>query len=57
MKKTWNTPECKELTWDKTMSGEDNAGEETTNYPCTNQPGDLKDGNFSYYPKAACLSS
>jgi hypothetical protein len=57
MKKTWNTPECRELNLDETMGGFIKEEGETTNYPCSADlsGADLGDGNFSVaYP---CLSS
>jgi hypothetical protein len=57
MKKSWSTPECKELTWDKTMAGFVELTGETTTYPCEADlsGADLGDGNFGVpFP---CLSS
>jgi hypothetical protein len=53
MKRTWETPELKELTWDKTMSGYYKEAGETTNYVCEAGqedgigPKDVSDGNFA----------
>ncbi len=61
MKRTWTTPELKELTWDKTMSGYySKTGNETTNYPCFSAQGDAnlsEDGFIQPYPNACLLSS
>jgi hypothetical protein len=57
MKKTWITPECRELNLDKTMAGQVKDEKETSQVDCV--PEDLGDGNFieEYYPYRCNLAS